>query len=615
MKHYYLKIFLTAFIICCANAFSFGADDKQWIEISPEKEAFLTPGQNYYVKLDFGNFNLDREYTTNYVQYEKDADGVEKRTHFVYMYLSKGIVPGTTQTAPSLIINIKCVDCNKDKEWVSFLIDKNMCIKTFAVDKQNKTTKWNKCFGTAAAAPTAPKPSASSDKDAAQQQTAALADKSVVQIYTLEKEVDYIEPFKIKTGKSTTGTGFVYNFKGEEVIITNAHVANTFHSEIEVKKPSVNGAAPKMYKAIPAFIAPDIDLAMLRIEDKSFFDGLTALQIGKSPKSGETVMTAGFPGGSVKGSSVNLYKSFTTCNRLSFTKYIMDSANRSLLALQLTSSVMPGISGGPVFNMQGQVVGVSFQHNKEYQQQGYAIPAVYLERFIKDVSDGKYDGIANWHTIAASANPAYKAYMGLSADTSGMILFNVKNEFTLQTGLQNGDIVTKIADAQLLNNGNLLVAGDGEFPIAAHLAKFQKGELVEVEYYSAKTPGQVLKTKVPLTNNAYYFGSKKDENLPFFVNGGVIFLQAPAGDIVITKIYEGVSSVFLGNIVKKINGEEVKSIKDAARVFSKDSAFYIVEVEDTSRFAIQKAGLKELNEKVRIANNIPRNAFIAATLP
>ncbi|WP_424245973.1 S1-C subfamily serine protease [Elusimicrobium posterum] len=475
-------------------------------------------------------------------------------------------------------------------------------------------------------------------KELTQEKLSSLADKSVVQIETAQKIVYDVEPFKLSNLGNVTGTGFVYNFKGEKVVITNAHVAKSFYSKSVIRKPSLTGEIPKKYDAELLFITPDFDLAMLRVKDKTFFDGLEALELGETPSAGESVMTIGFPAGTSSGSAVNLYKTFTIMNRATFTQYSFAGTGAEILALQLTGAIMPGISGGPVLNSRGQVIGVSFQHAKAYEQQGYAIPSLYLDAFLRDCADGKNEGpftMGVWGASKGPANYDYREMLGVPKEDGGALLFNVTEATSIfHSGIRNGDIITKIDSYQLLPNHNIIIPGLGEFPFAAYLAKFIAGDSVTFEYYSRSNPGKAMKSKVVLREKIDITnGSKKDEDLPFITNGGIIFAEhwsfsykqndtAKRKKIVISTSYgNNLPKTYWNYTLLTVNNDKITDIESLKKAFEKNADFYLLEIESNDfngvYIAIDNRGdeLKNFNKQTMDKFEIPKEAFLPHLLP
>src|SRR5512137_47751 len=96
-------------------------------------------------------------------------------------------------------------------------------------------------------------------------------DKSVVMIRSAGQEFDYVTPWKPKSMAQGVGSGFIIE---NNKILTNAHnVSNNKYLELQKE-----GVA-KRYPAKVAFIGHDCDLALLTVEDKSFFNDTASLEL------------------------------------------------------------------------------------------------------------------------------------------------------------------------------------------------------------------------------------------------------------------------------------------------------------------------------------------------
>src|ERR1700722_14496971 len=91
-----------------------------------------------------------------------------------------------------------------------------------------------------------------------------LIRESVVKIYSSLRGPDLSRPWQKATSQEATGTGIVIENKR---ILTNAHVVN-YASQVFVE-PNQSG---EKFSATVEHIAPGIDLAVLKVDDESFFD-------------------------------------------------------------------------------------------------------------------------------------------------------------------------------------------------------------------------------------------------------------------------------------------------------------------------------------------------------
>lgn len=158
---------------------------------------------------------------------------------------------------------------------------------------------------------------------------------------------------KINTDKSdsqvkATGSGVVVSTDG--YILTNHHVIEKSKNiQIELNRDGV----VKTYNAKVIVADQDNDLALIKIDDAEYVP-VNALPYSVRPTGGievgTSVYTIGFP---LALSGMGKDPKFSDGKISSKTGY-----NNSTNSFQTTIGVQPGNSGGPIFNLQGELVGI-----------------------------------------------------------------------------------------------------------------------------------------------------------------------------------------------------------------------------------------------------------------
>jgi S1-C subfamily serine protease len=202
--------------------------------------------------------------------------------------------------------------------------------------------------------------------------------KSLVRITATAVEPDYKAPWNAGAIQRGVGAGFVIEDKR---ILTNAHVvSNSRYLTVE------RDGDPNKYPAKVLFIANDCDLALITVDAPNFFKNMVPLKFGGIPALESTVSAYGYPIGGER-------MSVTTgiVSRIDFQLYTHSSIDQHL-AVQISAQINPVNSGGPVMQ-NGKVIGVAFQGYSGDVAQGvaYMIPTPVINRFLKDVSNGRYD--------------------------------------------------------------------------------------------------------------------------------------------------------------------------------------------------------------------------------
>lgn len=223
------------------------------------------------------------------------------------------------------------------------------------------------------------------------------------------------------------GSGFIVSPKG--TILTNAHVVDGA-TEVMVKLTD-----KREFKAKVLGKDKDSDVAVLKIDA----DNLPTVKIGSSAntKVGEWVLAIGSPFGFENSASAG----------------IVSAKSRSLPDgsyvpfIQTDVAVNPGNSGGPLFNMAGEVIGINSQiysRSGGYQGLSFAIPievAMNVEQQI--VAHGKVQrgrlGI-NIQEINQSLADSF----GLKKPAGALVSSVEKGGPAARAGLEAGDIIQSI---------------------------------------------------------------------------------------------------------------------------------------------------------------------------
>jgi S1-C subfamily serine protease len=157
------------------------------------------------------------------------------------------------------------------------------------------------------------------------------------------------------------GSGFVYNHYGNMVILTNNHVVENTAS-ITVTFP--NGDT---YDAEIIGSNPNNDFAILSTDAPQEIYNPLEIISSSTLKVGHSVIVVGTPFG-LEGSLSNGIVS-SLSRTISIDEIILANI------IQTTTPLNPGNSGGPLMNLNGEVVGIATAIVEESQGIGFAIPS------------------------------------------------------------------------------------------------------------------------------------------------------------------------------------------------------------------------------------------------
>ncbi|MDB5351444.1 MAG: trypsin-like serine protease with C-terminal domain [Planctomycetota bacterium] len=300
---------------------------------------------------------------------------------------------------------------------------------------------------------------------------------SVVKIEAVTRRPDLSRPWLRPTSLDVGGSGMVIDGKR---ILTNAHVV-AYSTSVTVQ----SGKGSEKFSAKVEAIATGIDLAVLKVDDESFFEKKPPLPVSTAiPRDRENVLVYGYPTG---GASVSVTKGIVS--RVEFVDY---DGETSALRAQVDAAINPGNSGGPVV-AGGKLVGVAFSRLGGADNIGYMIPSVEVALFLEDVKDGRYDGKpALYDVLQTLENPALRKKLNVPAGVSGIVVHRPEPPIAGKTPLKEWDLITKIGDHAVENTGQSpvsegldlrfqyfvqTVARDGNVPLTI----LRDGKMMEIQ--------------------------------------------------------------------------------------------------------------------------------------
>ena len=164
--------------------------------------------------------------------------------------------------------------------------------------------------------------------------------------------------------KTWTGTGFALE---NGYIITNYHVIENAN-EIEIM--GVDGDFNKGHKADVKVADRNNDLALLKVSGYEKGFGILPYKFKTATSEvGEEIGVLGYPLTATMGDEVK------------FTNGIISSKTGfqgDISMYQISAAIQPGNSGGPLFDKQGNIIGVVSSKHANAENVGYAIKAAYL---------------------------------------------------------------------------------------------------------------------------------------------------------------------------------------------------------------------------------------------
>lgn len=261
-------------------------------------------------------------------------------------------------------------------------------------------------------------------------------------VSAVKDSIVYIEVYVNYRGQETlygAGSGIIISKDG--YIITNAHVAENDYYKVTKLVVNVNTTDPNngtsvssSYDAALVGSDSDTDLAVLKIKADS---DLPAATLGDSDKLslGDDVVVIGNPLGL----------------ETSVSKGVVSGLNRqvyddnSISAIQTDTAINSGNSGGGLFNMYGEVVGVVNMKliNDNAENLGFAITINDAKSVISDlVSKGYVSGRPILGITCVQVSDYVGAIRGM---TPGLVVTDIEQDMAIaDSGLVVGDTITAI---------------------------------------------------------------------------------------------------------------------------------------------------------------------------
>jgi S1-C subfamily serine protease len=244
------------------------------------------------------------------------------------------------------------------------------------------------------------------------------------------------------------GSGFVYNFTGKMVTVTNYHVVQ---DAINITVAFINGNA---YAATVLGSDPYADLAVLSTNaPQSEYRPLEIVD-SSGLKVGDLVIAVGNPYG--------LAGSMTTGIVSALGRTITEEMTGGYAianVIQTSAPINPGNSGGPLLNYQGQVIGITTAIVSDSQGLGFAIPSSTVLREIGSlVTKGTYN-LHPW-LGAAGVDMTYEIAeaMGTNVTYGWLIAQVTANGPAAKAGLYGGTQQVSIEGGSVTIGGDIIIA-------------------------------------------------------------------------------------------------------------------------------------------------------------
>ena len=205
------------------------------------------------------------------------------------------------------------------------------------------------------------------------------------------------------TGRGrASGTAFVVHADG--LLVTALHVVEEAQ-EVSVTFPGGPTVAADVVGA-----DGESDLAVLRVPRA----GLQALRLAdpQMVRVGEEVLVVGYPLAGILGAY-----------DVTVTRGIVSAIRINLGLIQVDAAMNPGVSGRPVLNVRGEVVGVATLRLRTGQQVNFAVPTTFVSRIVQRLASSSVPDLQPLRIpLVAPVELSVSLRRGFPANNSGQEL-------------------------------------------------------------------------------------------------------------------------------------------------------------------------------------------------
>ncbi|MGI8812074.1 MAG: trypsin-like peptidase domain-containing protein [Pyrinomonadaceae bacterium] len=271
----------------------------------------------------------------------------------------------------------------------------------------------------------------------------------------------------------SVGSGFIIDKAGH--IMTNAHVI------IGASKLTVTLESGEEYPATVVGFDDETDLAVLHIDAAK---DLPFVKFGNSDiaRVGEWVLGIGSPFGLTRS---------VTAGIISQTRRETTSTSFFQKFIQTDAAINKGNSGGPLVNMDGEVIGIISQiatSTGDFNGVGFAFPSTEAAAVRDQILQNGKVRRGYLGAVLESVKPEYAKIYGLT-ETMGAIVIDVRSDRAGPTpaaiaGLKAGDVIVEFAGEHVQSAQDLIARVSSKAP----------GEAINLTYYREAGSGVERKT-------------------------------------------------------------------------------------------------------------------------
>lgn len=373
--------------------------------------------------------------------------------------------------------------------------------------------------------------------------------------------------------ESGSGTGVIIDKTG--YIVTNNHVVG------DAKEVEVRLSTNKKYIGKVIGTDPDTDLAVIKIESGY---NLPVVPMGDSStvKVGQWVIAVGNPFGLDRTVTIGVVSAIGRENV---------NLSRYEDFIQTDASINPGNSGGPLFNIDGEAIGINTAIINYAQGIGFAIPSNMVQNVVEQlIANGRV--VRGWLGVGIQSLTPELALTFDVNEGQGVLINEVfEGDPAEKAGIKAGDIIVKlngrVVDTPQTLSRLIAALAPGK---DARLEVVRGGDVKKVTVKLGERTDTAITASIPPRDESFMGFNVQDltpelaERFKLKEEKGVLITQIKPGSIAET---EGIKE---GDLIREINRNPIDNSEDfkkaveeikegdsvLIRVIRENRAFYVV---------------------------------------
>ena len=349
---------------------------------------------------------------------------------------------------------------------------------------------------------------------------------------------DYFDRDQRRSQRPMTGLGSGFIISNDGIIVTNNHVIEGADEITVILSDESEYSAELLGRD------PKADIAVLKINPN--IKKLTAVKWGDSDsmRVGDWTIAIGNPLG--LGGTV--------------TAGILSAISRDIGGgpyvkfLQTDASINRGNSGGPLFNLEGEVIGINSAIVSQTGGSiglGFAIPSNSAKKIVQQLKEfGKTK--RGWLGIQIQpVTEDFAESLGLP-NQNGAFVSNVNpNGPSKDAGLEPGDVILKFNEIDIIKMSDLpRVVAESDVGSTAFLEIWRKNKKINLEVLLGELPGEVVTER----------NSKKTENTEKNIEVLGISITNNINGVEVVSIQDENSNLEIGDVISEVNRELIGDI-------------------------------------------------------